>query len=300
MTADSIFSTALIVGLVAALVSIVCLAYFAFESAASRNIALSTGTLAAAIVMFTLQIVFELQGTETTEFFSPEYSFDRATPSIGLDSLRPSNLNRWAIEKRASDAFASANAGQFDGDREEVLIQFTLASILGYIGTEHFDWQLRRVQFKTPSMSMTTLGFQSPPRDCATVTAETMSSLLAKVGNPFAKVRIFPHGRVCLPPNSTIVIHANAMIIANPFCEIEFKIEPSRSVMHGLRGRGFDVVKLPNGESRFETTPMGVRASVRYSAVRAQHRRMEKYRDWAEGVVAGVGAWLTEVEETAH
>ena len=70
------------IGLVAIVIGVVCLGAVAWANAGSRNLVLATSTLAAAILLFVTQLPFELRTKSITDFFTAEFTIDRASPQI--------------------------------------------------------------------------------------------------------------------------------------------------------------------------------------------------------------------------
>jgi hypothetical protein len=283
-------------GLVALAAAILCLGYFAWQNPASRNLALATGTLVAAAMLFILQLRFELRADQNTDFITAEYTIDRAKPEIrqwayGLDQAG----QRLGPEIGASQRFAAAHPGQFDRDREKLTHDMVVFSLLAYLGVEQFDWQLKRTRFIGQSTGTQTFTLPtSKPHECTVFTKDQLRQMLLDVRNFFANGNVFFGAQsLCLPPKSTLVVRAGGLTLANPFCEIAFVLQPSGSVMFTQPGTGsLESPTLPNGQSKFETRPTGISVVVRYSAIRAQHRDMGKYREWSKRLIVGAQNWF--------
>jgi hypothetical protein len=180
-------------------------------------------------------------------------------------------------------------------------------SLLAYLGVEQFDWQMKRTQFVGQSIGTTTLTAPgSRPDESTVVTKDQLRTMLLNVGNSFADGGMFFGQQfLSLPPRSTLQVTAIGVTLTNPFCEISFTLEPSGGVRYGrvasepltTAAAVDDWLKrsqpaLPNGESVFETRATGIRVTVRYSAIRAQHRDMPKYQDWSKRLVSGALNWF--------
>ena len=70
------------IGLAAIVVGLVCLVTVTWAKSGSRNLALATSTLAAALLLFATQLLFELRERSTTDFFTAEFTIDRKEPQI--------------------------------------------------------------------------------------------------------------------------------------------------------------------------------------------------------------------------
>src|ERR1700730_7468224 len=183
---------ALYVGLAALGLMFVSLGYFAWQNTGSRNLALATATLAAAGILFVVQLRFELRANEQTEFITMEYTIDRAKPEIRQWAYSLSEGVRPGMEIAASKTFADAHAGQFNGDGEKFTRDMVIFSLLSYLGVEQTDWQMRRTQFVGQSMGTLTLGLSaSAPDECTEVTKNQLRDMLLAAGNVFAEGDMF-------------------------------------------------------------------------------------------------------------
>lgn len=105
----------------------------------------------------------------------------------------------------------------------------------------------------------------------------------------------FGRQSLCLPPRSKLQVRDDGLILTNPFCEISFILEPSGGIFFARPGtKALEQPLLPNGEPTFETRTIGIRVTVRYSAIRPQHNDMPKYRDWSKRVVSGAQSWFMD------
>jgi hypothetical protein len=300
---------ALWAGAAASALAAVCLVYLLSQNSGSRNIALATGALAGAAILLCVQLRFELRADESTDFITAEFTIDRAKPEIRQWKYSITQGQRLVRDLDASGKFAAAHPGQFDGDRGKLTQDMVIFSLLAYLGVEQFDWQIKRTQFvgqSTGTQTLTMLG--SRPDECTVVTKDQLRTMLLNVGNSFAEGGMFFGQQfLCLPPRSTLQVTAVGVILTNPFCEISFTLEPSGGVHYGRPASGekppstaaevADFIersepRLPNGEPVFERRATGIRVTVRYSAIRAQHRDMPKYQDWSKRLVSGAQNWF--------
>jgi hypothetical protein len=286
---------ALLFGLLAIIVGIVCVGYVAWKNAGSRNLALATGTLVATFVLLVIQIPYELRSPlGSTDFITAEYGIDRAKPEIRQwDYTDVQAPNRMSREIDASQTLAKADPKRFDGDRERLTHDMVVFSLLGYFGTEQFDWQIKRVRFRGQSFALIYASVASKPEECTVISKEQLHEMLRKAGNSFAEANMFSGPQeLCLPPRSTLQVTADAVTVRNPFCTISFVLEPSHSVSYTEPGSHGDAPHLPGGGARFETRLTGIRVSIQYSAIRGQHRDMPKYQDWSKQLVEVARAWF--------
>jgi hypothetical protein len=150
-------------GLAGIILAVGCLGYFAWQNAGSRNLGLATATLAAAMILFSVQLRFELRAKDSMDFITAEFTVNREKPEIRQWNYGSSPTARMGRELSASQKFAVAHPGQFNGDREKLTRDMVIFSLLSYLGTEQFDWQMKRTQFVGQSIgTFTTTVMENP------------------------------------------------------------------------------------------------------------------------------------------
>ena len=220
-------SITLFIGVGALIVGVGCLAVLAWANAGSRNLALATATLFAAVVLLIVQIPFELRRKSNTELFSAEFTIDHLKPEIRQWSYPDTVGWRIGLETAASDALANTSPNAF-GDGQKLIQDMTVRSLVVYLFAEQFDWQLREVRVRGPSMGTTvTTEPLSKPAECSTFTNTDVQAMLAKAGNAFASVPIYRR-QICLPPGSSLDVQNFSVSIITPFVRIAFVVAHRR------------------------------------------------------------------------
>jgi len=206
-------SITLLIGVGALIVGVGCLAVVAWANAGSRNLALATATLFAAVVLLIVQIPFELRSKSNTELFSAEFTIDHLKPQIRQWNYPDTVGSRIGLEMAASDALAATNPDAFKVDGQKLTQDMTVRSLATYLFVEQFDWQLREVRVRAPSMGTTiTTEPLSKPAECSTVTNTEIQAMLAKAGNSFSNVPIY-RTQICLPPGSSLDVQSSSVSI---------------------------------------------------------------------------------------
>lgn len=287
---------ALWVGLGALLLGVGCLGSVAWINSASRNLVLAVSTLFAAVLLFVMQLQFELRSKEESDVFTAELTVDRVTPMVRQWRYPDVGASTWrlGIESEASNYLAKHDTARFNGDRERLGVDLVLYSMIRYLGIEQFDWQLKRtaLQGSTFGTEIRTVPV-SKAEECTAVSATELQAILESIGNPFASIPIsLIGGRLCLPPKTTIRLQAMGLEIHTPYCTVLFEVEPTHSVSYRQPGSGGQVPQTDSGEPRYETRLIAIRATVTYSWVRAQDREMEKYVQWTQRLVKGCRLWF--------
>ena len=227
-----ILRAALIVGPASTIVGLACAGYIAWENVNSRTVVFAVTAFAGAAVLLGLNLLFDLRSTESTDFISTELTVDRATPRIRQWwDYKNVPTQRFVREKAASDQYFAAHPGQFNGDREKLVRDMTIYSLLSYLVAEQRDWQSRPARFVGSMGSETVTLTVSKPEECADYTDDQLREVLADAKNEFAIVKPLIIGLpLCLPPHTVIEAKANALNLINPFCNISFVLEMSGGV----------------------------------------------------------------------
>lgn len=287
-------SIVLFIGVGALIVGVICLAVVAWANIGSRNLALASATLFAAVILLIVQLPFELRSKSKTDLFSAEFTIDHLKPQIRQWSY-PQNAGwRIGLEIAASDALAKGNPNVFKGDGEKLAKDMTVRSLVAYLFAEQFDWQLQKVQLSGRSMgTMTTVQPLSKPEECSKVTNTQAEEMLTAAGNAFASGAPLLRQQICLPPGSALSIEASTVSITTPFVRITFVAENNGRAMYVKPGTNAqEAPTLSDGSPQFETRLNGVRATTEYTWIRAQHRDIDSYQDWAERIVSGAQRWF--------
>lgn len=268
--------------------------YLAWQNAGSRNLALAVGTLAAAVILFVIQLRFELRPSTADDHVSAELTIDRAKPEIRQWDYTGSGSWRMSRETNASSWLAANNPAAFEQDREKLATDFVLFSLASFLATTEFDWQLRKIVYGGKSSgSVTTVEGVSGNEECSVITVDDLRLRLGEAQNVFAGAPfLIVSGRLCLPPRSALEISANSLIIRNPVCQLCFRIEPFQSAFFDKPRSGGEVAQLPGGGHRYETRLIGLKVQTLFFALRAQHRDSEKYREWTARLIGNARDWF--------
>jgi hypothetical protein len=289
---------ALWVGLAAMIVGLGCLGALAWHNTGSKNLMLATSTLAAAVILFVTQLPFELTTEPDTDFFSVEFTVDRVIPQIRQWSYPPVSPNNatWRLgrETSASNFLAENEPARFDGDRASLTLDMVLHSMVSHLGAQQFDWQQKRTVLQGPTVGVIWATERvSKTEECTVIFPQEIQAKLAAAGNAFAHAHLLVMtGQLCLPPKASLNITNSKLEISTPFCTISFTLVPSTAVINAKPESGGAVPTLKNGEPRYETRVTGIRVSVKYSRLRAQHKSMKKHKEWSNRLVESTRIWF--------
>jgi hypothetical protein len=124
------------IGIVALVVAIVCLLLVAFANSGSRNIPLALGTVFGALLLLSIQIIFELRSTETKTVFATEFTTDNQEHKIAAYRYKPGGpMMRSMNELDANKYLRDTNIQAFS-DNEKLWKDASLFSLVAYLWTE--------------------------------------------------------------------------------------------------------------------------------------------------------------------
>jgi hypothetical protein len=177
-----------------------------WNNAGSRNLALATGTLGAAIVLFLIQLPFELRATEQHDFISVELTLDRSRRIIRQWKYPDHSGWRIHAEINASEAVAQERPDLFAGDRDHLTADMVLFSLILYLASNEFDWQRQTRRFVGATFgTMVTSQRRSKRTECTVVGEPQLRRLLENATNTYAKAPLtLVFGDLCLPPHTNL------------------------------------------------------------------------------------------------
>jgi len=284
----------LVLGGVALLITLIAAAWLTWENVGSRNLALATGTLAAAALLYVIQVPFELRRSIDRDRISTEVTVDLAVPVIRQWTYTGNIPWRMGIETDASRWLAANNPAAFAQERGKLTADFVLFSLVSFLTHDEFDWQLSKVSYKGRSAGIfTSVQRVSKDHECAAFEESGLRARLSQAGNLFAGVPLtLVSGKLCLPPRSSIELSERSLVIRNRICQLSFTVELSGLINYAKPGSSGQTPQLPGGGQQFETRLVGLNVETIYFALRAQHRDSSKYREWCTRVINDAREWF--------
>ena len=284
---------ALVSNLFSIVVVLLTAGILAWNNASSRNIALATGTLAAAVLLFLIQIGFELRVTNERHFVTAELTIDHSEPSIRQWDYAGTTSWRISREVEASKWLGSHKPNIFSENPEKVTTDLVLFSLVSQLASTGYDWQIHKATFTGKSAGIVmTWQRMSQPSECTNVDETQLRRLLERTGNIYAEAPLHViGGNLCLPPKTSISLTEVKLEITNPFVQLVFLLQPSGAVSYMKPGTG-SAVSLPNGGSQYETRLIGIQVDINFRALRANHRVMPKYQAWTADLLRETRKWF--------
>lgn len=284
----------LVVNFIALAIAAATAMIIAIQNAGSRNLALATGTLIAAIVLFALQVCFELQASTAYDHVSTTFTVDRGAPLVRQWVYPKSSGWRMSAETGASSWLAANNPAALRADSGPLVTDLAVFSLVSFLGAEEFDWQLRKTVYQGKSAGdLVEAAPVSSDHDCTYVTKQDLVDKLKSAGNAFAGAHLLvAGGRLCLPPGSGVDISRESVVLRNPAFRISFSMSPALSVSNMRPDTGGDVPVLADGTTpQFETRWVGIKIETVFFALRSQQRASPKYKEWVTRVITGLRVW---------
>jgi hypothetical protein len=297
-------ATALWVGGFGALLAITAGGLIAYANRESETIVLGFAAVAGTVVLFGIQLFFNLGGTTVEEAVGTQIIINRTAPAA--NALQPANKVRTDGERAAAEWLAAKSPKVFT-DTGKLARDLLAFSILNYFATDEPDWRMKRVSYSFPAFgrnsSMTEFHSQSGENAYSLSEADIRRTLHV-ANNVFAEapLKIPPVG-LRLPPGSRLsMFHAappaqqTTLILENPITRIDFVITPtfaSEGLRPPTRGqKGFALGQaalagLPDAEYSLYLMKVLVRAS--FAGTRAHNPDLGRHREWVERIKQGLG-----------
>jgi len=244
----------------------------AWVNRGSSNVALATAALVGAVVLYGIQLGFELRRRVFVDRVCTDFTIDRAVPNIRQWAYDPKGpIGRAANEDSIGRWLSKAAPTAFGIDRALVTNDFAIRSIVEFMTLTEFDGQLRRAVFSGPSVgTITQWGSVSTDHDSTPVSRHRLQTLLEQSGNLFAGAPFNQRDPALrLPPRSVLEVGRDFVSIQNPICLLSFHVFSPDSVSFMKPGTGGDVPTLPSGEAQLETRLIAVQIERTFFALRA-------------------------------
>jgi hypothetical protein len=297
---------ALWVGGFSMLVMVCAAFYIVFANVGSRNLALGLGALAGTCLIFVIQVVFELKGSESVIDFPVEYSIDYKARTVqSVSALQPNSGSRFRnifVEMEANKLLTDSTFGIDDAPK--IARDLAIVSFLAYLAEEQPDWQLQVVSYRTTFGTSIQWRPLSKDAERTRVDAATIRQSLKTAGNLFADIgRLGMRDMFDLPPGSTVQISSNSVRLVSPTVQVEFEIQEPFHSMHSMDPREVissvqrqvpiqaNMPLLDDGKTpQYQNVTLGIRTSVSFSALHAQSGDLPKYQAWTKRLIDGVQA----------
>ena len=289
----------------------------AYHNLGSRNIALGTAALTAAMFAFGLQLWFELRPSTRDDQVSFAYTVDFHDGQIrqwdytkvvygngSLDILEPTRAlvsSRINIEIEAGRWLFSQHRGALEQNLDKVGADFAVFSLVAFFANTGSDWQWRFRRYNSPNISFGKITPTSKREQCSVITVQDLRQQLSSAGNLFADAPHELFGRdVCLPVGTTIQVGSGQVVLQNRVLQIAFTLEDSGVSGDHMQPTGtasphsqtIQMPKLSDGRFRYDTRIQSFVIKTTFSALRAYDEDKPTYEAWSVRLIEMVKAWF--------
>ena len=297
------------VGCVGLIVVVCCFTYVVWINAGSRNLALGLGALVGACVIFALQLIFEMRGSQTTTDFVVEFTIDfgtrtvRSTKSYLPPTLAGNYLSSLVVEDAASKLLQQKNSFPSSDDAPKIARDLAVLSSISFFLSDLPDWQLDAARYRTVIGTMSQWSRLSIPSECTRITLEDIVAKLKAADNMFATIAQAGLMKdFCAPPGYVLEVASNSVVLRGLVSVITITFnEPFSSLSHFDPRQVAQALAtqtpiaastelLSDGSPRYSNVTTTARLVVRYAAYRAQQRDLSKYQIWATRVAEGLSS----------
>jgi len=295
VTEFDILQLAFVAAAFAAVLLLISVGYIALQNKASQTLVLATAAVLGTLVVYTVNLLFELRGTKTADHITVEVTIDRLKQRIGQWDPG-SNYMRMATEQFASEWLAANHPDEFTSDGDKLTKDLILFALINFLVEREHDWQISKVSFK--GRGLQTWQGLSKPDECTEISEQELKTLLSKAGNIFANGPVRGFRKLCLPPNSHLDVTSDSLVMRSPICQLTFHVDDPSMIDNtepkkvGEGPRVLSVPELPKGGPRFTTRLQGLSVESKFFATRAHHPEKTKYQEWLSRVTNDAHTWF--------
>ena len=268
-----------------------------YHNTESRNIVFAFSAVVGTVLMFYMNVLFELKDTNENYVINTELSIFHDRPEVA-QHIYLGLSNRIHIDLKASEWLAKNEPKLFKEKPQKVMRDLIMYSLVGFLISEENDYKKTTKAFSRMHFT----SFRIKPEDKGNDTfipVKKFSKLLQDNGNIFAQVpfQTITKG-IFLPPNSKIEIKEDELIIDNPFSTLQFRIEDSNYISYIKPGSNIAHAEtLKDGSPKYETRYFNIDINVTYKGQRAKNKLMPEYKTWIENLVYDTKKWFSITKE---
>ncbi len=271
---------------------IVAASVLALQNRASSNVVFATAALVGTAIFYFLQLVFELQGSTSTEVINAELTIDREKREVHNWSTNHHPPFKYAYEQPLNKWLSLQPISEVRSNEVSLIRDAILVSTLSLFQWEEPDWQMKEKRVSSRRVAHWTRGPDSSEGAYERVLLVSIGELLKKSGN-LIPADFAEGGRkeLHLPPSSNISIGRTNISIRSPFCEISFEFEEAEG-MHFEKPGDETRPMMTNGEPRFVTYVVPTRVTTRFLKLRTHHPERSDYENWTKRLIVKARLWL--------
>jgi hypothetical protein len=270
-----------------------------YHNSESRNLVLSFSAIVGAVLVFYLNVFFELKDDNESYFINTELSIFHEEMKIGQHFYPPTSSDRLTIDNKASQWLVKNNPELFKSNTHNLMTDLIMYSFVGFFLSQGNDWKKITKSFSQSTYTQFRVNPDEKGSD-SFISKEILIRELGKSNNVFANVEyeVISNG-IFLPPKSEFKINDKIISIDNPFSLIRVEIDESGSVWYGEPGsKILHLKKLEDGSHKYETRYFNINISIIYKAQRAKNKQMSAYKNWVNDLIFNAGQWFSITGET--
>jgi hypothetical protein len=225
-----------------------------YQNRGNQNFLFATATVFAAIAFYSIHLSTSLRENKQVVRFPVELTIDRSNNFLGAQFYSLNQSGRARIEKELVQKLQQAKPALFTNQEDVVRHDFFIISVLEWLSTEEFDWQMESKVFETTQGKISSKGKTSRPTESKLLREKDLQSVLSNSGNVFAdffKMQTFDE--IVLPKHSEFTISTNAISISNPVFDIKIEFQNQPILISNTDPRTGQMEILSAGRSHFST-----------------------------------------------
>lgn len=267
----------------------------------AKDLVFSFTALAAAFVMFSLNLFFSLKNKEQEHIIQPHLTISQDCVDVystlgtksGFVVINRKDLSSCLSLVGTSQNFALPSLSQSERKLfNERLIEFLRVSLVGHLLSEYPDWNPKVKSFRGSKHVQFNNSKEGAGKNSYYSIEELVTSLNFKLPK-FEKFKGVIASGLTLPPNTKFFSVNNNLIFDNPYIliKINFEIEDRMS----LASPSYDgsVLKLDMRDTNKNIT--NIQSNIRINILFKKQRHKNNYESWASQIVSTIESGFSPV-----
>lgn len=272
----------------------------------AKDLVFSYTALAAAFVMFSLNLGFSLKNEESTHVVQPHLTLTPTCADVYSELMTKSSFvvfNRENLSSALNLTKTSEKAGlpQFSDDERSVfkknLVEFLRVSVVGHLLYEYPDWNPDVKTFRGSKHVQFNNSEEGAGQNSYYSVAQLESALRIEVDDFDISEGVGITNGLTLPPNTVISSSGENLIFENPHIRIEIDFEVEDAMSFAIPSYIGSILRLDQRDlsQGVVNIQSNVRVAVSQKKQRSGSPERLKYESWASQIVDTIRAGFSPV-----
>ncbi|MBR9872249.1 MAG: hypothetical protein GYB26_14030 [Gammaproteobacteria bacterium] len=272
----------------------------------AKDLVFSYTALAAAFVMFSLNLGFSLKNEESVHVVRPHLILAPTCVDVYSELTTKSSFvvfNREKLSSSLSLTRTSEQTGipQFSDDERAAfkrnLVEFLRVSVVGHLLSEYPDWNPEVKTFRGKKHVQFNNSEEGAGQNSYYSIAQLENSLNIEVDNFGISEGVGITNGLTLPPNTVISSNGEDLVLENPHVRIEIDFEVEEGMSFGVPSYIGSTLRLDQGD--LSQGVVNIQSNIRVTLYQKKQRSGSpdrlKYESWASQIIDTIRAGFSPV-----